>query len=128
MYIYDQDPNQALVIIDSALLIGNIDDDLATMLKAKVYSQSNVEQHLDTARQMLEGLLESELYQSVEYHEVVLDLLVSITRQQDNYEQCLRWATEKADDSDGVRHEFGDPNPKTSKKWRNINYLVMRIS
>lgn len=97
MEIYDQDPHRALVIIDSALLVGNIDDDLATMLKAKVYSQSNEEQRLDTALQMLEGLLESELYQSIEYHEVVLDLLVSITRQQDNYEQCLRWATEKAD-------------------------------
>lgn len=32
------------------------------------------------------------------------------------------WAT----DSDGTRHEFGDPNPKNSKKWRNINYIVMR--
>ena len=32
------------------------------------------------------------------------------------------WAT----DADGQRHEFGDQNPKTSKKWRNINYLVMR--
>jgi hypothetical protein len=32
------------------------------------------------------------------------------------------WAT----DVDGQRHEFGDPNPKTSKKWRNINYLVMK--
>lgn len=32
------------------------------------------------------------------------------------------WAT----DVDGQRHEFGDPNPKTNKKWRNINYLVMR--
>lgn len=32
------------------------------------------------------------------------------------------WAT----DSEGQRHEFGDPNPKTSEKWRNINYLVMR--
>ncbi len=32
------------------------------------------------------------------------------------------WST----DADGQRHEFGDPNPKTSKKWRNINYLVMR--
>lgn len=31
-----------------------------------------------------------------------------------------------ATDADGQRHEFGDPNPKTSKKWRNINYLVMR--
>ena len=97
MDIYDQDPNRALVIIDSALLVGNVDDDLATMLKAKIYCHSNMEQHLDTARQMLEGLLESDFYQSIEYHEVVLDLLVSITRQQDNYEQCLRWATEKAD-------------------------------
>ena len=32
------------------------------------------------------------------------------------------WAT----DANSQRHEFGDPNPKTSKKWRNINYLVMR--
>ena len=33
------------------------------------------------------------------------------------------WAT----DADGQRHEFGDPNPKADrKKWRNINYLVMR--
>ena len=29
-------------------------------------------------------------------------------------------------DVDGQRHEFGDPNPKTNKKWRNINYLVMK--
>ena len=52
MEIYDQDPNQALVIIDSALLVGNIDEDLATMLRAKVYCHSNMEQHLDTARQL----------------------------------------------------------------------------
>lgn len=32
------------------------------------------------------------------------------------------WAT----DADGQRHEFGDPNPKTNKKWRNINYIVMK--
>jgi hypothetical protein len=32
------------------------------------------------------------------------------------------WAT----DANSQRHEFGDPNTKTSKKWRNINYLVMR--
>lgn len=65
MDIYDQDPNRALVIIDSALLVGNVDDDLATMLKAKIYCHSNMEQHLYTARQMLEGLLESDLYQSI---------------------------------------------------------------
>ena len=32
------------------------------------------------------------------------------------------WAT----DAEGQRHEFGDSNPNTSNKWRNINYLVMR--
>lgn len=97
MDIYDQDPSRALVIIDSALLVGNVDDDLATMLKAKIYSHSNKEQHLDTARQMLEGLMESNFVKDPDKREVVLDLLVSTTRQQDNYEQCLRWATEKAD-------------------------------
>lgn len=97
MDIYDQDPSRALVIIDSALLVGSVDDDLATMLKAKIYSHSNKEQHLDTARQMLEGLMESNFVKDPDKREVVLDLLVSTTRQQDNYEQCLRWATEKAD-------------------------------
>lgn len=96
MDFYDQDPSRALVIIDSALLVGNVDDDLATMLKAKIYSHSNKEQHLDTARQMLEGLMESNFVKDPDKREVVLDLLVSTTRQQDNYEQCLRWATEKA--------------------------------
>ena len=32
------------------------------------------------------------------------------------------WAT----DNDGARHEFGDPNPNLTKKWKNISYLVMR--
>lgn len=97
MEVFEQDPNRALVIIDSALLMGNVDDDLATMLKAKVYIQSNNEQHLDTAQQMLEGLMESSYVKDPGHREVVLDLLVSAYQLQDNYEQCLRWATEKAD-------------------------------
>lgn len=96
MEVFSQDPHRALVIIDSALLVGNVDGDLATMLKAKVYSQSNEEQHLDTARQMLEGLMESDYVENLDNRVIVLDLLVSTTRLQDNYEQCLRWATEKA--------------------------------
>jgi hypothetical protein len=97
MEVFEQDPNRALVIIDSALLMGNVDDDLATMLKAKVYIQSNNEQHLDTAQQMLEGLMERDYVKDPGHREVVLDLLVSAYQLQDNYEQCLRWATEKAD-------------------------------
>ena len=97
MDVFNQDPGRALVIIDSALLVGNVDDDLATMLKAKLYMQSNEEKHLDTALQMLEGLMESGYVKNPDNREMVLDLLVSTTRLQDNYEQCLRWATEKAD-------------------------------
>lgn len=97
MEIYDQDPERALLIIDSARLMGNVDDDLATLLKAKVYSQSNSMQDLDTARQMLEGLMISDYVHDPNNREVVLDLLANTTRQQDNYEQCLRWTTEKAD-------------------------------
>jgi AraC-like DNA-binding protein len=96
MDVFNQDPSRALVIIDSALLVGNVDDNLATMLKAKIYSQSNKEQHLDTAQQMLEGLMESDFVKDPDKREVVLDLLVSTTRLRDDYEQCLRWATEKA--------------------------------
>ena len=97
MEVFNQDPGRALVIIDSALLVGNVDDDLATMLKAKIYSQSSKEQHLDTAQQMLEGLMESDFVNDPDKCEVVLDLLVSTTRLKDDYEQCLRWATKKAD-------------------------------
>lgn len=97
MDVFNQDPGRALVIIDSALLVGNVDDDLATMLKAKIYSQSNKAQQLDTAQQMLEGLMESDFVKASDKREVVLDLLVSTTRLRDDYEQCLRWATEKAD-------------------------------
>ncbi|MGX8712237.1 MAG: helix-turn-helix domain-containing protein [bacterium] len=97
MEVFNQDPSRALVIIDSALLVGNVDDNLATMLKAKIHSQSNKAQQLDTAQQMLEGLMESDFVKDPDKREVVLDLLVSTTRLRDDYEQCLRWATEKAD-------------------------------
>lgn len=97
MEVFSHDPGRALAIIDSALLVGNVDDDLATMLKAKIYSQSSKEQHLDTAQQMLEGLMESDFVNDPDKCEVVLDLLVSTTRLKDDYEQCLRWATKKAD-------------------------------
>jgi len=97
MDIFDQDPERAFVIIDSAILVGNVDEELATWFKAKLFSQSNKEQNLDTARQMLEGLMESNWAKEPNNREMVLDLLVSTTRLQDDYEQCIRWATEKAD-------------------------------
>ena len=97
MDIYDQEPRQALRILDSAVLLGNVKEDLAMMLKARVYSQSTAEQHLDTAWQLCEDLMERDYVEDPSSREEVLDLLVSITRRQKDYEQCMRWATEKAD-------------------------------
>ena len=96
MDVVDQDPKRAFVIIDSAILVGNVDENLATMFKARLFSQSNEEQNLDTARQLLEGLMASEWVEDSNNREMVLDLLVSTSRLQDDYEQCIRWATEKA--------------------------------
>ena len=97
MEVFDQDPERALVIIDSGVAVGNIEDELSIWFKAKLFSQSNKEQNLDTARQMLEELMESDWAKEANNREMVLDLLVSTTRLQDDYEQCMRWATEKAD-------------------------------
>ena len=53
MAVYGYEPERALTIIDSALIVGNIDEDVAKLLRAKVYSQSLVEPQSDTAQQML---------------------------------------------------------------------------
>ena len=95
--VFDRDPERALAIIDSGLANGNIGEDLATLLRAKVYIQSTSMQQPDTARQMLESLMESPFVtENPGNHEIVLDLLIQITRLRDDYEQWLRWSTEKS--------------------------------
>ena len=47
MRIYGLNPERALTLIDSALIVGNIDDDVAKLLRAKVYSQSLVELRME---------------------------------------------------------------------------------
>ncbi len=96
MEVFEQDPERAMAIVDSGVAVGNIEDELATLFKTRFYSQSNEAQNLDTARQMLEGLMGSRWAKAPNNREMVLDLLVSTTRLQDDYEQCIRWATEKA--------------------------------
>lgn len=97
MEIYDTDPDRALVLIDSAALVGNISEDLANMLKARVYGHSTEVRHLDTTLTILEALMETNYVKDSNSREMVLDLLVSVTRKKCDFEQCLRWASEKAD-------------------------------
>lgn len=105
MQVYGYDPERALVIIDSALIVGNIDEDLAQLLRAKVYSQSLVEVQLDTAQQILLDLLESNYTKDLDNREIVLDLLFNIARNKHQVERMLYWATQKADCCRELGHE-----------------------
>lgn len=97
MAIYDQEPEQALQIIDSAELVGNIKHDLAQFLRATVFCKSTVEQNPDSAQQILLELWDSKYVENLSNREMVLDLLMSLARMRGDNEQWLHWATEKAD-------------------------------
>ncbi len=97
MDVYGTQPERALVIIDSAEIVGNLTEDRATLLRAKVFCLTCGEERLDTARQICEALLQSDFVKEApENREQVLDLLVTVSRKKHDNEQWLRWATEKA--------------------------------
>ena len=96
--IYGSDPERALAMIDSGVLVGNIAEERATFLRATVYSHSSDEWPLDTVSQMLEGLLESDYAQKDPGNrQNVLDLLVYVSRRRGDDVAYLHWATVKAD-------------------------------
>ena len=95
--IYGNNPERALIILDSAVIVGNLDKDLAKMLRAKVLSQSTADLHFDEALQICEELMQSDFVDNPTNRENVLDLLISITRIRGDNEQWIRWSTEKVD-------------------------------
>ena len=97
MDVYGTQPERALEIIDSAEIVGNLTEERASLLRAKVFCLTCGEERLDTARQICEALLQSDFVKDApENREPVLDLLVTISRKKQDNEQWLRWATEKA--------------------------------
>lgn len=95
--VYAKQPELALAIIDSAVAVGNLDKDHAPFLRAYIYSHNVVAPRFDTAWHICDSLMESDFVKKSSARESVLDLLVYITHRQRNYEQCLRWSTEKID-------------------------------
>ena len=39
MEVFDQDPERAMAMVDSGVAVGNIEDELATLFKARFYSR-----------------------------------------------------------------------------------------
>ena len=95
--VFDRNPERALVIIDSAVIVGNIDENLAKMLRAKVLCQSTADLHFEEALQICEALMESGFVDNPANRENVLDLLITITRRRGDNEQWIRWSTEKVE-------------------------------
>ena len=95
---YATQPERALALLDSALLLGNISDYRGQFIRAKIYSKSLMEQRQDSAIIICKALL---LHDSVRNEpseqEGVLDMLIAASRAKHDDEQYLRWATQKAE-------------------------------
>ena len=95
--VFDRNPERALLILDSAVIVGNLDEDLAKMLRAKVLCQSTTDLHFEEALQICEDLMQSDFVDNPTNRENVLDLLITITRRRGDNEQWIRWSTEKVE-------------------------------
>lgn len=96
MEIYDYNPTRALLIIDSAEIVGNMSHDRASYYRAKVFTMTFEGLHLDSAQKICLSLMHSDYVKNADDQEEVLDLLVSICRRKQDFEQWLSWSTEKA--------------------------------
>lgn len=97
MDIYDYNPKRALIIIDSAEIVGNMTHDRASYYRAKIFTMTFEGIHLDSAQKICMSLMHSDYIKNTENHESVLDLLVAISRRKQDFEQWLQWSTEKAE-------------------------------
>ena len=98
MDVYAKEPERALSIIDSALIVGNVTKDRADLLRATVYSRAYEATRQDTAIVIGERLLNGKTAQDdVAFRQSVLEVLVYSARQLEDYELQLSYSTKLAD-------------------------------
>ncbi len=102
---YGTDPNRALVLLDSAVILGNISEYAEQILRATIYSKSLSRQNQDSALVICETLMESDsVKENLEKREDVIDLLMNIYRVRGDQNEFLQWSLQKAD----ICREKGD--------------------
>ena len=95
---YATNPERALALLDSALLLGNISDYRGQFIRAKIFCKSLVEQRQDSAIAICKALLNHDSVKNEPTEkENVLDMLIATSRAKPDYEQYLHWATLKAE-------------------------------
>ena len=102
MLIYGSDPERALTIIDSALIVGNVDAYEADYLRAKVYAHSPVDHRLEEAIALCQDLLQRDSTRATTVSTAdnrmnVLQLMMDSYRRKKDYEHWLVYATQLAD-------------------------------
>lgn len=101
MLVYGSDPHRALTLIDSALIVGNINDFTASFLRAKVYANTLVDGRPDEAIGICVQLLQHDSTQAVtasraDKRSDILQVLMDAYRVKEDDEQWLRYAIERA--------------------------------
>ena len=95
---YGYHPDRALVMLDSALLLGNINEYRAQFIRAKIYSKSLLNQRQDSAIQICEQLLKHDsVINTLHEQENILDLLMITSRTKTDFEGYVKWATQKVE-------------------------------
>ena len=108
---YAYHPERALVMLDSALLLGNVSDYRARFIRAKIYSKSLLKQRQDSAILICKQLLKHDSVINVLHEqENVLDLLMITSRTKTDLEGYMKWATQKAE----VCRQLGEE----TEQWR----------
>ena len=95
---YAYHPDRALVMLDSALLLGNINEYRGRFIRAKIYSKSIIKQRQDSAILICQQLLQHDsVINAPHEQENVLDLLMITSRTKVDFEGYVKWATQKAE-------------------------------
>ena len=97
MEVFTKEPDRALQILDSAESRGNLPDYRASLLRAKVLSNSPSMQQQDSAIIICEALLRhDESQRNLAFRQDVLEMLLNTSRMRNDYEEMLHWSTELA--------------------------------
>jgi len=108
---YATNPERALTLLDSALLLGNISEYRGQVIRARIYSKSLVEQRQDSAILICKELLgHDSVRNDPAEQENILDLLIATSRAKPDYEQYIHWATQKA--------ELCQQQGQETERWR----------
>jgi AraC-like DNA-binding protein len=108
---YANNPERALKLLDSALLLGNISDYRGQFIRAKIYCKSLMEQRQDSAILICKELLRHDSVRNdPTEQENILDMLITTARAKPDYEQYMYWATQKA--------ELSQKQGQETERWR----------